>query len=85
MATFINIPLPATVRTSGSKYDFAALEVNGAGLVETDVVQSSKVAARLQSALAATKKRNPELASRTFKIRTFMHEGSAAVGVWRTA
>ncbi len=85
MATFLNIPLPSTVRNNGSKYDFAALEVDGPGLVETDVVQTSKVAARLQSALAAAKKRNPELVGRTFKIRTFQHEGSAAVGVWRTA
>lgn len=85
MATFLNIPLPVTVRPTGSKYDFAAMEVGGAGLVETDVVQTGKVAARLQSALAAAKKRNPELATRTFKIRTFQHEGSAAVGVWRTA
>lgn len=84
MATLMNVSLPTISRTVASKYDFASLEVNGPAMVELGVVTPSKVASRLQSALAAAKKRNPTLAEREFKIRVFQHEGADAVGVWRT-
>jgi len=84
MTQLINVALPTVTRAAGSKYAFDQLEVNGPALVEVGVVQASKVASRLQSALAAAKKRNPELKARKFKVRVFMHEGQESVGVWRT-
>lgn len=84
MTQLLNVALPSVSRSGGSKYPFDQLEVNGPALVETDVVVASKVASRLQSALAAAKKRNPALKDRKFRVRIFKHEGADAVGVWRT-
>lgn len=85
MPQLMKIELPTTNRTVGSKYPFAQLEVGGDALVETEVVNASKTASRLQSALAAAKKRDPELKNRTFRVRIFQQEGKDFVGVWRTA
>lgn len=84
MATLMQIELPVISRNTGSKYAFADLTVGGPALVEADVVNAAKVSSRLQSALAAARKRDPELAARKFKIRTFQIEGKDAVGVWRS-
>ena len=82
-ATLMQVEMPAVSRQGGSKYAFDELVVGGPTLVETDVVNASKVASRLQSALAAAKKRNPELKNRTFRVRTFQKDGVDHVGVWR--
>lgn len=85
MATLVNIPCPAITRRTESKYDFAQLEVGGPGLVETDVIFPAKAASRLQSALAAARKRDPSLKDRKFVIRTTDLDGLQVVGAWRTA
>jgi hypothetical protein len=82
---FLNIDMPATSRRATSKYDFAALTVGGPAMVDKDVVNSGKAASRLQSALVAAKKRDPQLKDRTFKVRIVQIDGADAVAVWRTA
>jgi hypothetical protein len=82
----MTIALPTISRNAGtSKYAFKDLVVGGPALVETDVVNAAKVSSRLQSALAADKKRDESLKAMTFKIRTFTLEGKDCVGVWRVA
>jgi len=78
-----NMPLPALKRLMPkgvSKYDFANMTVGGS-LVDTEVVDAKKTAARLTSAVAAYRKRSGD--TRQFTVRTFKQDnGNDAVGVW---
>ena len=84
-AQLMDIAMPTSSRIQGSKYPFEAMTVGGPALVESEVVNAQKVASRLQSALAAARKRNPELKDRKFRVRVFKQsDGTDAVGCWRT-
>lgn len=82
--TFETIAMPAATRAGiESKYAFNKLTVGGAALVEHEVVNADKVAARLQSALTAYKKRTGD--NSKFAVRIFEDAGVQKVGVWKVA
>lgn len=83
--TFENIALPAQTRTgTASKYDFASLTVGGPAIVENEVVNASKVASRMQSAVVAYRKRTGDKSK--FSVRIFnAADGAQRVGVWKVA
>jgi len=80
-----NVALPTSVRLASapSKYDLGGLQV-GESLIELDIMNAKKAAARLTSALAAYRKRNPS-DKRKYSVRSFKHDGADAVGIWCVA
>jgi hypothetical protein len=81
-----NMPVPALKRIAPkgtSKYNFADMVV-GDALVDSEVVDAKKAAARLTSAVASYRKRSGD--KRSFTVRTFKQDnGADAVGVWLIA
>jgi hypothetical protein len=71
-------------RNVASKYDviFANLPRGGEDChVELDVVQTEKVAARLNSAITAYRKRSGDRSA--FSVRSIAVDGKSAVAVWK--
>lgn len=81
-----NMPVPALKRNAPkghTKYDFANMVV-GDSLIDTEVIDAKKAAARVTSAVASYRKRSGD--RRNFTVRSFKQEdGKDAVGIWLLA